>query len=382
MIDGRSDEASPASEPEPQPDWVAQAPKPIELPPVDEAEEAKRPGPGRGGATPWLVLVLVLAVALVGSSPYWAPAVAMLLPWAPGKGGEPLAQLDQRVGDLARRQEEFGQSLAALDQRLARLEEQLRGAGGAGGAASAVKALDERVAALEQRPQAADPARLSQLQDEIRRLAQGQEQSGERIAKLEARRGTAAGERSDQALLVALGQLRGQIQGSGPFAAELGAIEALVRDQPEIRDALQPLAASANAGIPSLAVLTQRFSQETAPALLHEAAPKGEGWGDQMMGRLRSLVTIRRVGRSGGVSDDPVEAAVARTEAALAGGDLAGAVKAVEALPENTQAPAKPWLDDARKRLGAEQALARITGELTARLAAEDRTAAPGSGDH
>lgn len=372
--DGRSDEASPAAEPEPHPDWVAQAPKPIELPPVDEAEEAKRRGGReRGGSTGWLLLILALVIALVGSSPYWAVPLAGLLPWAPRGAGDQLAQLDQRAGDLAQHQDELGQRLAALDQRLGRIEEQLRGATAA---TTAGKELQGRVAALEERPRAADPARLAQLQDEIHRLAQGQEQSGERLAKLEARREAGASERGDQALLLALGQLRDRVQESRPFAAELSAVDALGRGRPEVHEAIQPLAASATAGIPSLAVLTQRFSQEAAPALLREPAPKGDGWSDAVMERLRALVTIRRVGSSGSTSRDPVEAAVAQAEAALAGGDLAGAVKAIEALPESAQTPAKPWLADAHRRLDAEQALARLTDDLTARLAAEDRPAA------
>ena len=379
MIDGRTDEPSPASESPPEPDWVTKGPKPIELPPIEEVEEAKRRGRERAGSTGWLVLILVLVMALVGSSPYWALPLAGLLPWAPRSGNDQLAQLDQRQSDLMQQQGDLLKRQAALDQRLGRVEEQLR----AGAAApSATKELDERVAALEQRPRVADTARIAQLQDEIRRLAQGQEQSGERIAKLETRRDAGAGERSDQALLLALGQLRGQLQGSRPFAAELGAVDALSRNHPEAHEVLQPLMASANAGIPSMALLTQRFTQDTAPALVRAAAPQGDGWGQKIMGRLRSLVVIRRVGSDGSTASDPVDAAVAQAEAALAGGDLAGAVKSVESLPESAQAPAKSWLADARRRLAAEQALARLTDDLTARLAAEDRAAAGRSGEH
>lgn len=361
MTDGRSDQGSPPHESTPGPDWVMQTPRPIELPPIDEAEAAtKRPVRERGGSTAWLVLLLVLVVALVGSSPYWAPGLAALLPWGPRSANEALAQLDQRQGDIARRQ-------SAIDQHLARIEEQLRTAG-----AAAAKDFDQRLAALEQRPRTDDPGRLAALQQDVQKLAAAHEETGARVAKIEARRG--AGERGAEALLLALGQLRSQVQGSQPFAAELGAVEALGHSQPEVHDSLEPLAASAATGIPNLAVLRQRFEREVGPGLMR-AAPTGDGWGEQIMGRLRSLVVVRRVGSNAAGADDPVEGGVARAEAALASGDLAGAVKAVETLPNATAEPAQSWLADSRRRLAAEQGLARLTDQLTARLAAEDRAA-------
>jgi hypothetical protein len=372
--DGRSDQASPPPGSAPGPEWVTRTPKPIELPPIDEAEAAtKRPTRERGGgSTAWLVLILVLVAALVGSSPYWAPSLAALLPWGPRSATEALAELDQRQGDIARRQ-------GVIDQHLARLEEQLRAAGAATGA---VKDIDQRLAALEQRPGGEDPQRLAALQQDVQKLAAAHEETGERVAKIEARRNEAAGERGAEALLLALGQLRGQVQGSQPFAAELGAVEALGRAQPEVHDSLAPLAASAATGIPSLGALTQRFEREVAPGLMR-AAPESDGWGDQVMHRLRSLVVVRRVGSNAADTGDPVEGGVARAEAALAAGDLAGAVKVVEPLPNVTAEPARSWLADARHRLAAEQGLARLTDHLTARLAAEDhagRGPAPRSG--
>ena len=69
---------------------------------------------------------------------------------------------------------------------------------------------------------------------------------------MEARANAAAGARADEALLLALGQLRGELQGSQPLRDALGT----VRRWPltaGVRAALQPLAASASAGVPSLA---------------------------------------------------------------------------------------------------------------------------------
>jgi hypothetical protein len=369
MSDGRSDQGPPPHEPAPGPDWVMQTPKPIELPPIDEAEAAtETPARERGGhPTAWLALILVLVVALVGSSPYWAPGLAALLPWGPRSPNQAVEQLDQRQGEIARRQ-------VTIDQHLTKIEDQIRALNATAGA---LKDLDKRIAALEQQPRGEDPQRLGALQQEMQKLAAAHEATGERVAKIEQRRNAAAGERGEAALLLALGQLRGQVQGSQPFTAELGAVMALGRNRPEVRDNLAPLSASAATGIPSLTTLSQRFQHDVAPALLRSAPPASDGWGAQIMNRLRSLVVVRRVGSDAAGAGDPVESGVARAETALATGDLADAVKAVESLPTAKAQPAQSWLADARRRLAAEQGLARLTDQLTAQLAAEGRAAEP-----
>ncbi len=170
---------------------------------------------------------------------------------------------------------------------------------------------------------------------------------------------------------MALGQLRAQLETSRPYAAELATVTNLSRAEPELGEALKPLAARAQKGLPSTAVLAQRFTQELAPAVMRaSAAPKGEDWEDRLWARLRGLVVIRRVGSAGAQSSDPIEAALAKGEAALAGHDLAGAVAAVEALPKPLPAPAQAWLQDAQTRLADEDALSRATQQVTARLAA------------
>jgi len=60
---------------------------------------------------------------------------------------------------------------------------------------------------------------------------------------------------------------------------------------------------------------------------------------------------------------------VATAEGALAAGDLAGAVAALEKLDGAAAAKAKPWLDAARARLAAEAALAAASDSVTAHLA-------------
>src|SRR5690242_20833547 len=48
-----------------------------ELPPIDEAEATTKKPPRERSGTPtaWLALILAVVIALVGSSPYWAPGL-------------------------------------------------------------------------------------------------------------------------------------------------------------------------------------------------------------------------------------------------------------------------------------------------------------------
>jgi hypothetical protein len=94
-----------------------------------------------------------------------------------------------------------------------------------------------------------------------------------------------------------------------------------------------------------------------------------------MLGKLRGLVTVRRVG-AGAAGDGP-DATVAQAESALAGDDLAGAVAALETLHGPPMVAARDWLEAAHRRLAAEVALSKATALVTARLAAERKPLMP-----
>jgi len=354
------------------PDGVMYEPRPVEaaseLPPPASARMRQRPD-----SILWLVALLILLVAAAGTSPYWAPALATLLPWSPHEDANALAQ---RLTQIEQRLDTLAQQQTALDQRLARAE---NGLGGTASNAAALRDLAGKVTAIEQRPApaSADPSEIASLRADLEKLTTATQRNGERLAKLEARSDAAGSERGNEALLLALGQLRTQMESAHPFTAEFQAVEALTRGHADLHDLLQPLAAAAAKGVPSMTMLTQRFKQDVAPAMLRRAAaPPSDDWGDSILARLRSLVTIRRIGDAAAKSSDPIEAAVAHAEAALSEGDLAGAIAAVESLPPQAAAPAREWLADARRRLSSEQAIAKLSSAMTAQLAADQAESA------
>ena len=356
--------------------------------------EARRGIPRRRGALAWLALIVVVLVASAAASPWWAPILVPLLPWS-----NIVAPVEAPAG-TANTADAAKPRLAALEQRLTETEQRLAqlgrrdGSGAAAGGDTLTPLRDaverqsgtiadfgNRIAALEKqlaaRP-AAEPAALGELQSAVGKLGAAVAELDARVTKLAASRET-TGSRTIQALLLSLGQLRQSLQGSGPFDAELTAATTLARDRPDVKSALAPLAEVAPGGLPSLAILRQRFdglAGRIADAGVQPAA--ADDWGSQVLGRLRALVTVRRVGAGPAGSTGP-DATVATAESALGGDDLAGAVAVLETLHGPAMLAAREWLDAAQRRLAAEAALDKATALVTTELAAEQAPQAAGA---
>jgi hypothetical protein len=279
----------------------------------------------------WLASALVLVLALVATSPYWAPSLSSVLPWSmPGGAGNPA----------------LGRRLDVIEQKLSQLANQPNGAGAAPDLTAIQSKLQDQAAAqdkLDQRLGALE-TRVANLSDDPQRL-----------------------------LLISLGQLSAAIETSRPYAGELGSAEALASKRPDILAQLKTLDAAASVGIPGAAVLARQFSQDVAPAMLRAGADSNaaaDSWWQRVLARLRSLVVIRRTDADGQQSADPVVAAVSTAEAALDQGDVAGAVGTIETLPADARTPAQPWLVLAHKRLDAEATVASAIATTSQALTA------------
>jgi hypothetical protein len=77
------------------------------------------------------------------------------------------------------------------------------------------------------------------------------------------------------------------------------------------------------------------------------------------MGKLRGLVSLRRVGD---VPGDATEAKLARAEQALHAGDIAKAVELVKSLPPQTNKATAAWLAKADAHLAAKRSLDQLAG--------------------
>jgi hypothetical protein len=326
------------------PSGAAPPPRVDPTPPKSPPPNAPKPPPKPVRRVPAGLLSLgalvALALVLVVSAPYWAP----LLPWSTA----PAAPQRNEA------QEQMAQQLAAIRQQLGQLTN-----------------LANRVQALENRPAPDAGAAIAPLAAQVQQLGTHLDQIDKQLAQL-AHDAANNAESPQRVLMVSLASLGNAIASSRSFGAELTSVEALGRNRQGWAAALQPLEAAAKSGIPSTAVLAQRFSDDVAPALLRaeaNATSHQQSLGQAMLTRLKSLVLIRRVD-GGGTSDDASERAVNEAQAALNKGDLAGAVKALGALKGAAAETAQPWLKDAQLRLDAEQVIAQLSRDLAGEMAA------------
>ncbi|CAA7616389.1 mitofilin family membrane protein [Magnetospirillum sp. UT-4] len=349
--------------------------KPEAAPPETKPEDAAVTPVPRTRKTPWgAVGLAVLVAAGLGLGavtwPQWKHLVPADGSARPGAApvAAPVAALDQVKAELA-----------ATRDDLRRLEARLAGASPAesGSLETRLAATEQAVQALAAQPpvpvrlagevealatQLAELKRVTADAAMVLRLTDRVEKVEAEMRDLQARRSSAA------ALLLAVGQLREALAKALPYDAELRALKALAGQDAEIAAAAEILKERAAAGIPTAATLQTRFHAMAAALVRAEVLPADAGWVRQTLDRLASLVTIRR--EDGAAAGASPAAVVARAEARLAEGDLAGAAAEVEGLDGAAAEMAAPWAADARARIAADRAVSELAAHVVAQVGA------------
>jgi len=316
---------------------------------------------------------------------------------APAGDTEALGQLDARLKTLETRKVEAPPDLSGLTARVTRLEQSLDAlaeAGKDGGSAVDAAATDAKLGDIEQRLQAKIDAalgkqettsdRLDSVQTAVATLAAklgalaearlSGDDSGpspelaaldQRIAKLEAAlpdlsntigQGTASAKSG--AAAIAFANLREAVGAGRPYAVELAALRSLA---PSIGD-LDVLPARAETGIPTIPELARAYQKVVEASLAAPATSTDESFLDSVIASAKSAVKIRRI--DVGETGDTPGAVLARAEAHLNQGDLAAAVKEVEALPAPSHDAFASWLEDAHARVSADATLSTLQSVL------------------
>lgn len=218
-----------------------------------------------------------------------------------------------------------------------------------------VAALTREIAALRTSLNALDQTVATQ-RDQAKALsdAVGARSSGEQKAMAAARA---------SALIGVAARLSNAIDAGVPFAGELsllgplGAGDAKVT---EIAASLQPLAQT---GVASRAALEAEFPAVAKTALADDLAD--DSYGERLLGKLKGLVSLRRVGD---VPGDTTEAKLARAETALHAGDVAKAVELVKSLPPLTNKATAEWLTRAEAHLAAKRSVDQLAAQAVTLL--------------
>jgi hypothetical protein len=143
-----------------------------------------------------------------------------------------------------------------------------------------------------------------------------------------------------------------------PFPTELAQAQSSL-DNPHLFDAVRPFA---DRGLPSKATLATQFPHVAATANIAAQAANGDkGPLAKLLRSLGNLMSLSVRRTDAGPRGVGVEATLARAEAHMDTGDLAGAVSDLNSLPPPAQAAIKPWLDKARARVALDNATRQIS---------------------
>lgn len=295
-----------------------------------------------------------------------------------GEAQSRIAALGSRMDALEGKLASGPAAVAALDKRIAAVEAAVKSATASSDAARAaaetaqaearkaaetprsgdqpaaavdLSPLDKRVAAIEKRVPALETA-LTATKTDARVLA--------------SRESAASASGNAAAIAVVAETLVRAVERGAPFASELAALRGLGAPG----DRLKALEPQAGKGVASLAALGDMFRAQ-APAAVAAVTPKAEPaplaahpW-DGFLNRLAGFVRIRKVGEPAPAATGVNPAAV---DAALAKGDVAAALAAVDKWPEAAKIAAQDWAAAARQRADAIAAARAILAESIAAL--------------
>ena len=229
--------------------------------------------------------------------------------------------------------------IAAIEARLQTMEKQ------AAPLAEAARAMEGRFKGLEERIQP-----LAGRIDESRTQSEAERKRSEALA-----------EGSADAARVSLAQSIGAaIEAGAPFAAQVDALARL--GAPAER--LAPLREPSQKGVPTVRELARAFAA-LEPAIVTRTENAGASVVDRLTSSAMGLVRVRPVGEPGG--DAPANI-FARMSRALERGDVAGALKDWDKLPDAAKAASAQWAQQARTRVGAEEAARAILSDSTQKL--------------
>jgi hypothetical protein len=244
--------------------------------------------------------------------------------------------------------------LAALSARVATLESAI-------GNSAHLDDLNRRLSALEGK--SADAASLLALADRVNALENTS-------------RSAIAVQTGRVALVLAVSQWRDAVASGRPFALELESVKAIAERAGQTLNNLDDprFMSRAPIGIATSVMLRDTFGDTAAHVTRAAAVPGGfEGFWGRSLERLMSIFTVRRV--NGLAEGNTPSAILARAGAFVDQGNLPAAVTEMEHLEGDAAVAALSWVEEARARVAAEQAINDASTKAVASLGALGATA-------
>ena len=203
----------------------------------------------------------------------------------------------------------------------------------------------------------------------LEQLVDGQKEAlekakGEATKRSVAEQQTALAAARASAAIGIAARLSSAVQAGLPYTQDLGLLAPFAKDDPKLAEAVTALQPQAASGVTARATLIADFPAIAKAALADDLAD--DSFGQRLLGKLRSLVSLRRVGAD--VEGNTAEAQLARAEAALEAGNLAQAIELVNALPAQTKRATASWLSRAETHLAAQRAVDKLAAHAVSLL--------------
>lgn len=173
------------------------------------------------------------------------------------------------------------------------------------------------------------------------------------------------------ALLVGLSEFRTALKRNAPFEEDLGLLQKLLGDaDPELNAAIERLAPQAKAGVLSPEGLSNEFKALSGDIVV--ASLKGEDvtMKERALARLNEVMQVQKDGQL--ITGTDTQASIARAQAMLDGGDVAGAITELQGLQGGAAQTAQPWIDRAQATLLAQQVQQMMTARVGGMVGSAD----------
>jgi hypothetical protein len=162
------------------------------------------------------------------------------------------------------------------------------------------------------------------------------------------------------ALSLSVNQLHAVALRNVPFGAELGLVRAIAGGDPAMVRDLAILEPLQNEGLPGIKRIVGDFEQIAAGVLIAERTGPRPGWLGQVVGRMSAVTVALAMELNWNPLSSETAPPIRAIAEALSRGDLAKAVRGVEALPAAARSEFEPWRELVQRRLDAIAAIDRL----------------------
>lgn len=228
-----------------------------------------------------------------------------------------------------------------------------------------ISSLKLEIATLRNALQTLDQA-VSGQRDQARVLADAVDKARSEVSARGAGEQKALAAANASAVIGIAARLNAALDSDLPFAADLKLLAPLAQSDAKLGEIVTALQPYAQSGVSSRTALAAAFPAMAKAALADDVAD--DSFGERLMGKIRSLVSLRRVGAD--VQGDNAEAKLARAEAAIEAGDLGKAVELVKSMPPQTARATAGWLSRAEDYLAVKRAIDQLAAQAVALLGA------------